>query len=198
MIREMRQAILFSLVAMALLGGVYPLALRALGAVVFRAQAEGSLLRRSDGSVVGSRLIAQGFGRPEYFQPRPSGVGYDAASAGGTNFGPSNPDHLKAVRERVAAIGAREGAEPGGIPVEMVTASGSGLDPDIPPAAALLQARRVAAARGAAPDRVLALIARHTEPPLLGFLGKARVNVLELNLALDAAFGAPPAEGGGR
>ena len=198
MMREIRQGILFSLVTMALLGGVYPLALWVVGAVAFRSQAEGSLLRRADGTVVGSRLIAQGFGRQEYFQPRPSGVDYNAASAGGTNFGPSNPDHLKAVRERLEAIGAREGAEPDEIPSEMVTASGAGLDPDIPPAAALLQATRVAAARGAAAERVLALIARHTEPPLLGFLGKARVNVLELNLALDAEFGAPPARGGGR
>jgi K+-transporting ATPase ATPase C chain len=191
MIREIRQGILFGLVAMALFGGIYPLVLWGIGAAVFRPQAEGSLLRRADGTLVGSRLIVQGFRRPEYFQPRPSGVDYNAASAGGTNFGPSNPDHLKAVRERLEAIRAREGADADDVPSEMVTASGAGLDPHIPPAAARLQAARVAAARGAPPERVLALIDQHTEPALLGFYGRARVNVLELNLALDVAFGAP-------
>jgi len=192
MIREIRQGILFSLVSMALFGGVYPLVLWGIGAAAFGAQAEGSLLRRADGTLVGSRLIAQAFRRPDYFQPRPSGVDDNAASAGGTNFGPSNPDHLKAVRARLEAIRALDGVDPDEVPSEMVTASGSGLDPDIPPAAALGQAARVAAARGVPPDRVRALIDQHTEPALLGFYGRARVNVLELNLALDVAFGAPP------
>ncbi|HET8946769.1 MAG TPA: potassium-transporting ATPase subunit KdpC [Candidatus Polarisedimenticolia bacterium] len=195
MLREIRQGILFSLVTMALLGGAYPLFLRGLAAVAFRDQAEGSLVRRADGTVVGSRLIAQAFKRPEYFQPRPSGVDYNAASTGGTNYGPSNPDHLKAVRERIEAIEARDGVEAGQVPSEMVTASGAGLDPDIPPAAAALQAARVAAARRAPIDRVRALIEQGTEPPFLGFIGRERVNVLALNLALDAAFGPPaPAE----
>jgi K+-transporting ATPase ATPase C chain len=191
MLREIRQGILFSLVTMALLGGAYPLLLWGIAAVAFRGQAEGSLVRRADGTVVGSRLIAQAFKRPEYFQPRPSGVDYNAASTGGTNFGPSNPDHLKAVRDRLEAIVARDGVAPGQVPSEMVTASGAGLDPDIPPAAAALQAARVAAARRAPIDRVRTLIDQSTEPPFLGFIGKERVNVLALNLALDAAFGPP-------
>jgi len=191
MLREIRQGILFSLVMMALLGGAYPLFLRGIAAVAFRGQAEGSLVRRADGTVVGSRLIAQAFQRPEYFQPRPSGVDYNAASTGGTNFGPSNPDHLKAARERLDALVARDGVAPGQVPSEMVTASGAGLDPDIPPAAAALQAARVAAARRAPIDRVRTLIDESTEAPFLGFIGKERVNVLALNLALDAAFGPP-------
>ena len=126
-------------------------------------------------------------------QARPSGVDYNAASTGGTNFGPSNPDHLKAVRERRDAITAQEGVTASRVPSEMVTASGAGMDPHIPPAAADVQARRVATARGVPVERVQALIRAHTEPPTLGFLGRARVNVLELNLALDETLGAPPA-----
>ncbi|HZN04518.1 MAG TPA: potassium-transporting ATPase subunit KdpC [Candidatus Polarisedimenticolia bacterium] len=194
MIREIRQGILFGLVTMVLFGAGYPLFLWGIGAAVFRAQAEGSLLRRPDGTILGSRLIAQGFRRPEYFQPRPSGVDYNSASAGGTNFGPSNPDLIGSVRERLETLRARDAADPEAIPSEMLTASGAGLDPDIPPAAARLQAARVAAARGVPPDRVIALVDDRTRPPLLGFLGRPRVNVFELNLALDTAFGAP-AEG---
>jgi len=196
MVREIRQAILFNLVTMLLLGGLYPLALRGVGAVAFRAQAEGSLLRRPDGSVVGSRLIAQPFERPGYFQPRPSAVSFNAAGSGGSNLGASNPDLVKAVTARLAAVRAREGEEAGPVPSELVTTSGSGLDPHIPPAAAVLQAARVARTRGVPIERASALIDEHTEPALLGFLGRARVNVLELNLALDAAFGPPPAEPG--
>ena len=116
--------------------------------MLFPAQAEGSLIRRADGTIVGSRLIAQKFTRPEYFQPRPSGVDYNAASTGGTNYGPSNPDHLKAVQERLDGDRcSRRACRPAQVPSEMVTASGAGLDPHIPPAAAELQAARVA--RGA-------------------------------------------------
>jgi len=188
MIREIKQGILFTIVTMVLLGGGYHAVLWAIGRVAFPAQAEGSLIRRADGTVVGSRLIAQKFTRPEYFQPRPSGVDYNAASTGGTNFGPSNPDHLKAVQERLDAIKQQEGVGAGQVPSEMVTASGGGLDPHIPPAAAELQAARVAAARKAPVERVRELIEAHTAPPTFGFLGRARVNVLELNLALDEAF----------
>jgi K+-transporting ATPase ATPase C chain len=162
-----------------------------IGRAVFAGQTEGSLIRRADGTIVGSRLIAQKFARPEYFRPRPSGVDYNAASTGGTNYGPSNPDHLKAVQERVDAIVKEEGVRAGQIPSEMVTASGGGMDPHIPPSAADIQAARVASARGVAVDRVRALIQAHTETPTAGLLGRARVNVLALNLALDDAFGAP-------
>jgi K+-transporting ATPase ATPase C chain len=176
---------------MALLGGVYHLAFWAVGRAVFPAQAEGSLIRRADGSVVGSSLLAQKFTRPEYFQPRPSGVDYNAAATGGTNDGPSNPDHLEAVRKRLADIVAQEQVAAKSVPSEMVTASGSGLDPDIPPAAAAIQAKRVAASRGVAVERIEERIAAHVRPPLFGVLGRPTVNVLELNLDLNATFGPP-------
>jgi K+-transporting ATPase ATPase C chain len=191
MLKEIKQGILFTVVTMVLLGGAYHVLLWSIGRVAFAAQAEGSLIRRSDGTVVGSRLIAQKFTRPEYFQPRPSAVDYNAASTGGSNFGPSNPDHLKLVQERLDAIISQEGVTAGRVASEMVTASGAGMDPHVPPVAAELQAARVASARGVPIERVRDLIRSHTEPPTLGFLGRARVNVLELNLALDEALGAP-------
>ena len=195
MLKELKYGIRFTVVTMILLGGVYNLLLWGVGQAVFPAQAEGSLIRRADGTVVGSRLIAQKFAKAEYFQPRPSGVDYNAASTGGTNYGPSNPDHLKAVQERLDAFVKQEGVTPAQVPSEMVTASGAGMDPHIPPAAADLQASRVAAARNVPIERVRELIQAHTEPPTLGVLGRSRVNVLELNLALDDALGAvAPAE----
>jgi K+-transporting ATPase ATPase C chain len=190
MVKELRQGVLFTLVTLVLLGGVYNVLLWGVGRVAFPAQAEGSLVRRADGTVIGSRLIAQKFTRPEYFQPRPSAVDYNAASTGGTNYGPSNPDHLKAVRERLEAITKQEGVDVTRVPSEMVTASGGGMDPHIPPAAAELQAARVATARGVPIERVRQVIQTYTEPPTFGFLGRTRVNVLELNLALDETFGA--------
>jgi K+-transporting ATPase ATPase C chain len=193
MFKEIKQGILFTIVTMVLLGGAYHLVFWAIGQTLFASQAEGSLIRRNDGTVVGSRLIAQKFTRPEYFQPRPSGVGYNAASTGGTNYGPSNPDHLKAVQERIDAITKQEGVTADRVPSEMVTASGGGVDPHIPPNAAELQAARVAASRRVDVSRVRELVAAHTEAPMLGFLGRARVNVLELNLSLDETFGAPGA-----
>jgi K+-transporting ATPase ATPase C chain len=189
MVTEIKRGILFTLVTMILLGFGYHLVLWGIGRVAFPSQAEGSLIRRSDGTVVGSRLIAQNFKSPEYFHPRPSGVDFNAASTGGTNYGPSNPDHLKVVKERLDAVTKEEGATPGQVPSEIVTASGAGLDPHIPPAAAELQASRVAKARGVSVERVRELIRQHTEGPDLGFLGRERVNVLELNLALDESLG---------
>jgi len=191
MFREFKQGFLFMLVTMPLFGGAYHVVLWGVGRVAFSEQTEGSLIRRSDGTVAGSRLIAQAFTRPEYFHPRPSGLDYNAASTGGTNYGPSNPDHLKAVQERLDAVTMREGIAANQVPSEMVTASGGGMDPHIPPAAADLQASRVAGSRGADISRVRELIAARTEAPTLGFLGRERVSVLELNLALDEAFGAP-------
>jgi len=188
---EIKRGILFTIVTMVLLGGGYNVLVWGIGRTVFPAQAEGSLIRRADGTVIGSRLIAQKFTRPEYFQPRPSGVDYNAGSTGGTNYGPSNPDHLKAVQERLDAVMKQEGATANQVPSEMVTASGGGMDPHIPPAAAELQAERVATARGVPVERVRELIQVHTEPPTFGFLGRTRINVLELNLGLDAALGAP-------
>jgi potassium-transporting ATPase KdpC subunit len=192
MFKHIRQAIAFTVVSMVLVG-LYHVVLWGVASAAFPSQAEGSLIRRADGTVVGSRLIAQKFERPEYFRSRPSAADYNAASTGGSNYGPSNPDHLKAVRERIDAIVKEDGVQPGQIPSEMVTTSGAGMDPHLPPAAVDLQAARVAAARKVDAGKVRALIAAHTETPTLGFLGRARVNVLELNLALDEAFGAPVA-----
>jgi K+-transporting ATPase ATPase C chain len=189
MITELKRALMFTVVLMTLLGGAYHGLLWGVGQVAFRAQAEGSVIRRADGTVIGSRLIAQKFTRDEYVQPRPSAVDYNAASTGGSNYGPSNPDHLKAVRERLADVMTREDASADQVPSEMVTTSGGGLDPHIPPEAADLQAPRVARARGVDVSRVRELIRAHTERPAWGFLGRARVNVLELNLALDDTFG---------
>jgi potassium-transporting ATPase KdpC subunit len=193
LIKEIRQGVLFTMVTLVLLGGGYNVLVWAIGRVAFPAQAEGSLIRRPDGTVVGSRLIAQKFVRPEYFHPRPSAVDYNAASTGGSNYGPSNPDHLKAVQERLDAVMKEESVTAHQVPSEMVTASGGGMDPHIPPAAADLQAARVARARGVPVERVRDLVRTHIEPPTLGFLGRARVNVLELNLALDQTLGAPAA-----
>jgi K+-transporting ATPase ATPase C chain len=193
MVSEIKRGVLFTLVTMVLLGFGYHLVLWGIGRVAFPSQAEGSLIRSSDGTIIGSRLIAQNFKRPEYFHPRPSGVDFNAASTGGTNYGPSNPDHLRAAKERLDAVTTEEGATPGQVPSEMVTASGAGLDPHIPPAAAELQASRVAKVRGVSVERVRELIRRYTEAPALGFLGRERVNVLELNLALDESLGKVPA-----
>ena len=190
--RELKRGVIFTIVTMVLLGGGYHVALWAFAALVFPSHAEGSLIRRADGTIIGSRLIAQKFTRPEYFQPRPSGVDFNAASTGGTNYGPSNPDHLEAVKERLDDLTAQENAAARQVPSEMVTASGAGLDPHIPPAAAELQAPRVAAARGVPVARIRELILDHTEPPTLRFLGRSRVNVLELNLALDETLGVKP------
>jgi K+-transporting ATPase ATPase C chain len=173
---------------MVLFGGVYHFLMWGIGRVIFPRQAEGSLIRRTDGTIVGSSLIAQKFEKPEYFHPRPSGVDYNAASTGGTNYGPSNPDHLKAVRERLDAVVSTEGSSPKNVPSEMITASGAGLDPHIPPNAAELQVARVARARNADPDRIRELVRAHTDAPVLGVFGRARVNVLELNLALDQSL----------
>lgn len=195
MLKEVRRGVLFTLTTMVLVGGVYHVLLWGIGRAVFPAQAEGSLLRRPDGRVVGSRLIAQKFERPEYFHPRPSAADYNAASAGGSNYGPSNEEHLKAVRARVDAVVARDGVSATQVPSEMVTASGAGMDPHIPPSGAEMQVTRVARSRGLDPGRVRDLVGAQTEPPTLRLLGRTRVNVLELNLALDQAFGTPAPAG---
>jgi K+-transporting ATPase ATPase C chain len=198
MLTELARGISFTLATMLLFGGGYHGAVWAVGRLAFPAQAEGSLIRGADGTPVGSRLIAQGFRGPAYFHPRPSGVDYDAGATGGTNYGPSNPDHLKAVRGRTDTFLNRDHVPANRLPSEMVTASGSGLDPHIPPAGAEVQVERIASARGVAADRIRALVAGHTETPTWGFLGRARVNVLELNLSLDGSFGAPPTAGSGQ
>jgi K+-transporting ATPase ATPase C chain len=188
MTTDLIRGVRFAIVTMLLFGGAYPLVVWGLAQTAFRQQAQGSLVTRADGTVIGSTLIAQAFTGDGYFHPRPSGVDYNAASTGGTNFGPTNPDHLAAVRERVAAVRTREALPSGAVPADLVTASGAGLDPHLSPAAIDVQVARVAAARGASVDAVRRIVAAHTESPSLGFLGQARVNVLLLNLALDAEF----------
>jgi K+-transporting ATPase ATPase C chain len=168
-------------------GVVYPLAVTGIAQAVFPKQAAGSLIVRN-GQVVGSSLIGQNFSDPKYFWGRPSATSpmpYNAANSSGSNLGPSNPALLAAVKARVDALKAADPANVAPIPVDLVTASGSGLDPDISEAAAEYQATRVARLRGLAPDVVGAVVERHTRGRDLGFLGEPRVNVLELNLDLD-------------
>lgn len=172
----------------AICGVLYPLAVTGIGAAAFPAQAAGSIVE-AGGKPVGSALIGQAFSSPRYFWSRPSATGpmpNNGAGSGGANLGPDNPAQRDAVKGRIAALQA---ADPGNrlpIPVDLVTASASGLDPDISVAAANYQLQRVAAARRLAPARVQALVEAHRQQPVLGFFGEARVNVLALNLALDA------------
>ena len=191
MIKQLRPA-LVSLVALTLITGViYPLVVTGIAQVVFPYQAGGSLLV-SDGKPIGSRLIGQNFSDPKYFWGRPSATGpmpYNAANSGGSNQGPTHPALVEAVKSRVEALKAADPANGAPIPVDLVTASASGLDPEISVAAARYQVARVARARALAPDVVDALVARHAEDRLLGLLGEKRVNVLALNLALDALRG---------
>jgi K+-transporting ATPase ATPase C chain len=185
--RQLAPAAVAFLLLTALTGLCYPLLVTGLAQAVFPGRADGSLVER-DGRVVGSRLIGQAFSGERYFHPRPSaaGDGYDAMASGPSNLGPTNPELLDAVRERIAAYRRVNGLSPGEpVPVDAVTASASGLDPHISPANARLQAGRVARARRLPPDRVLALVDEHTDGRALGFLGEPGVNVLELNLALD-------------
>jgi K+-transporting ATPase ATPase C chain len=166
-------------------GAAYPALITVVGQAVFPHQANGSMLV-VDGKTVGSSLIGQAFSDPKYFWGRPSAAGqagYDASGSAGRNLGPTSQQLIDQVTAAVDAARQANGAGP--VPVDLVTTSASGLDPDISPAAAEVQVARVAAARGLSPDAVRAIVARHTEQPLLGFLGEARVHVLELNLDLD-------------
>jgi potassium-transporting ATPase KdpC subunit len=178
--------ILFGLLTV-LTGILYPLVMTGASQAIFPAQANGSLIVR-DGKVVGSALIGQSFDDPKYFWGRLSataGQPYNAAASGGSNLGPTNPALEKEVSDRIAALKAADPGNTQPIPVDLVTSSASGLDPHISVAAARYQASRVARLRGLSPAQVQTLIDQHTEGRTLGFLGEARVNVLELNLALD-------------
>jgi K+-transporting ATPase ATPase C chain len=186
--RQLVPALVVFFALTVLTGVAYPLAVTGVAQVAFPGRADGSLVER-DGDAVGSRLLGQAFSRNEYFQPRPSaaGDGYDGASSSASNLGPTNEELLAAIEERVGAYRELNGMSTGlEVPVDAVTASGSGLDPHISPANAELQAPRVAAERGLALDTVLDLVDEHTAGRSLGFLGEPGVNVLELNLALDA------------
>ena len=189
----MRRALLISLrmavVTIVLVGVVYPVLVWGIGTVLFPKQAAGSLVTGANGTVVGSALIGQQFTGDRYFLPRPSaaGAGYDAMASSPSNLGPTSKALFDAVSKRVADTVNTDGATKGSVPVDMVTASGSGLDPDISPDDAALQVARVAKARNMSVDAVRQLVAQHTRGRDLGFLGEPRVNVLELNMALDGA-----------
>jgi len=187
-----------TLVTLVLTGIAYPFLVTGLAQVLFPARAAGSLVQDESGRVVGSELIAQPFTSAAYFQPRPSAAGdkgWDPTASGGSNLGPTS----KKLRDSAAAMVeklTRENPEAGGpVPVELVTSSGSGLDPELSPQAALWQAARVARARHVAPERIRALVEELTDGRFLGFIGEPRVNVLQLDLALDRRFGPPTGAG---
>ena len=188
MLSDLRPAIVSTILFTLLLGLVYPLAITGAAKVLFPYQAEGSLVRDASGQVIGSALLAQPFAKDEYLHPRPSaaGNGYDATSSGGSNYGPLSGDLAKRIKGDAAALRQSTGHDQ--IPDDAITTSGSGLDPDISPAYAYLQADRIAKARGATADQVNQLIARNVQQPLLGFIGQPRVNVLMTNRALDLAL----------
>ena len=197
MLKELRPAIVMILLFTAVLGLAYPLAMTGVAEVLFPWQAHGSLIEK-DGKVIGSALIGQSFADDKYFHGRPSAITapdpkdpsktiatpYDASNSMGSNLGPTSQALIDGVKDAAAKLHG-ESAKP--VPVDLVTASGSGLDPDITPAAAEFQVPRVAKARGLSEDDVRKLVAEHTEGRFLGILGEPHVNVLELNLALDAA-----------
>jgi K+-transporting ATPase ATPase C chain len=186
---HLRSAVLMMVVLTVLLGIIYPLLMTGIAQVAFPHQANGSLLRDNSGSVIGSSLLAQNFTSPQYFHPRPSAAGadgYDAAASGGSNLGPTNQKLIDAVSDRAASYRQENALAPDApVPVDAVTTSASGLDPDISPANAVLQAGRVAKARNLTENEVRAMIDQYTEGRTLGILGEPRVNVLRLNLALD-------------
>jgi K+-transporting ATPase ATPase C chain len=185
-------AVLMTIATTVLLGIVYPLLITGLAQLAFRDKANGQLLHRSDGVLIGSRLIGQPFFGAAYFHPRPSAAGaagYDAGASGGSNLGPTNAQLIARVN---ADVSKWQAENPGTVvPVDLVTTSGSGLDPHITPAAAAFQVRRVAEARKVPEAQVSDLVRKNTEKRQWGFLGEPRVNVLELNIALDARFGEP-------
>jgi K+-transporting ATPase ATPase C chain len=188
MLSEIRPAIVSTILFTLLLGVGYPLAVTGISKLAFPWQAEGSMIRDKSGQVIGSALIAQGFAKPEYLHPRPSaaGNGYDASNSSGSNYGPLSPDLAKRVKGDADALRASTGHQE--IPDDAITTSGSGLDPDISPAYAMLQVDRIAKARGVPADAVRNLIQGDIQTPFLGFIGQPHVNVLKTNLDLDAAL----------
>ncbi len=191
MVRTFRDALLMLVALTIVTGVVYPLVVSAIAQLALKGPAEGSLIER-DGKVVGSSLIGQPFSDPKYFWSRPSATSpmpYNAGASGGSNLGPINPALVDAVKSRVEALRAADPGNQAPIPIDLVTASASGLDPHISPAAAAYQVDRVAKARHLPPERVRSLVAEHTQGRQLGFFGEPVVNVLQLNLALDRMAG---------
>ena len=186
--KNLLTAIWMTIATTILLGIVYPLTVTVIAQMFFHDKANGQLIEQ-DGQVIGSRIIGQPFTSAEYFHSRPSaaGTGYDAANSSPSNLGPTNQKLIDRVKNDVAALQAENPGVP--VPIDLVTSSGSGLDPDISPAAAYFQAPRIVRQRHMSDEQVRQLIAAHTEQRQLGILGEPRVNVLELNLALDRAAG---------
>ncbi|MGA7565742.1 MAG: potassium-transporting ATPase subunit KdpC [Terriglobales bacterium] len=188
--KNLTTAVLMTIATTVLLGIFYPLLVTGLAQLIFPQQANGELIRAANGAVIGSRLIGQPFSGPGYFHSRPSAAGvagYDATASGGSNLGPTNAQLISRVNSAVAQLQAENPGTP--IPVDLVTTSGSGLDPDLTPAAAELQIRRVAAERKISEADVARLVQENSQNRQWGFMGEPRVNVLELNLALDARYG---------
>lgn len=181
----LRAPIVFAGVILVGFGFLYPLAGAGLGRLAFPEQATGSIVREGD-RIVGSTLVAQPFADARYFQPRPSAGNFDPMSAAGSNQARSNPDLRKRIDAAIAEVAARDGIAPADVPADLVTQSGGGLDPHISPAGARVQVARIAQARGLDRETVERLVEEAIESPQFGFLGKSRVNVLRLNLALDA------------
>lgn len=184
--KELKPAILFVIVFTILCGGIYPAVVTGIASAVFPKQAKGSFITDKNGRMVGSSLIGQPFSDLRYFWPRPSATsdfGYNPVASGGSNSGPTNPDYLKTVADRVKSL--HDTGIQGNVPADLVEASASGLDPHISPEAAKVQVPRVAKARGVTEEALNKLVAAHTEDRQLGILGSLRVNVLALNLELD-------------
>jgi potassium-transporting ATPase KdpC subunit len=188
-LQQLRPAILMVIVFTVITGLAYPLAVTGIAQVVFPGASDGSIVKDASGNVIGSSIIGQSFTDPKYFWGRPSaaGDGYDAANSGGSNLGPTSEKLRELVQQRAEALRKASNLPADAlVPAELVTASASGLDPNISPDAARFQAPRVAQTRGQSADQVLKLIDDHTDGRTLGFMGEPKVNVLELNMALDA------------
>lgn len=192
MLKSLYQGLMATVILAVICCGVYPLAVTAIGQVLFHDQASGGIILGKDGNPLGAKLIGQAFSKPEYFHSRPSSAGdkgYDASNSSGSNLGPTNQKLAEAVKGNVESfLKDNPTVKPGEVPVDAVTASGSGLDPHITPENALAQSSRVAEARRVSVDQVQKLIQRHTAGPQWGIFGEPAVNVLDLNLALDENF----------